>query len=94
MHGANVGFMEKWSWCGDDGRYDDLIDRSDLTLVACLEIPGEIFVEGGPPEAVGDGMSSGIESVMTKLVMRFTKDVNTICAEQDLLMSSALVSSP
>ena len=69
VHCVDMGFLEEWGWRGDDGWYDNLIDRLDLTLMACLEIPSEIFVERRPPEVVGDGMLSGIESAMTKLVM-------------------------
>ena len=69
VHRVDMGFLEEWGWHGDDGRYDNLVDRSDLTLMACLEIPSEIVVERRPPEVVGDSTSSGIESAMTKLVM-------------------------
>lgn len=94
MHCVDVGFVEEGRRCSYDGWYDNLVDGSDLTLMARLEVPGEIPVERGPPETVGDGMSSQIESTMTKLIMRLVKDVDMVCTKQDLLMSSALVSSP
>lgn len=94
MHCVDVGFVEEGRGCSYDGWYDDLVDRLDLTLIACLEVPGEIPVERGPPETVGDGMSSRIESAMTELIMCLVKDVDMVCTKQDLLMSSTLVSFP
>ena len=36
VHCVDVGFVEEGRGCGYDGWYDDLVDRSDLTLMACL----------------------------------------------------------
>ena len=45
--------------------------------MTCLDIPSNVLVKRGPPEAVCESTSSRIESVVAKLVMCFLKDAHT-----------------
>ena len=44
--------------------------------MTCLDVPSNILVKRGPPEAVCESASSRIESAMSKLVVSFSKDMN------------------
>ena len=41
-----------------------------------LDVPSNLLVERGPPEAVCESALSRIESVMSELVVSFSKDMN------------------
>ena len=37
--------------------------------MAHFDVPGNVLVERGPPEAVSNGMASGIDAFVTKLIV-------------------------
>ena len=58
-----------------------------------LEIPGDIFVESGPPEAVCDRASSRIEITVPELVASLLQDTDAVFTKYNFLMSSGPVAS-
>ena len=74
MHGVDVGFAEEGSGKRDNGRDADLGGLSELALVTGVDIPFDVAVEGGPPEAIEDGSSSRVDAFMTEAVVDFTDD--------------------
>jgi hypothetical protein len=53
----------------DGGWEPDFGGLADLALVTSLNIPLDIRVECGPPEAVEKGAAHGIETLVSELVM-------------------------
>jgi hypothetical protein len=55
-----------------DGRWDMILCcLSDLTFVACLDIPFDIIDEHGPPKSKHESGADCEYSLVTKVVMRF-----------------------
>ena len=46
--------------------------------MTCLDVPGDVIVEGWPPETICDCMLSRIESVVSKLVMSLLQDADAV----------------
>ena len=63
-----------------------------MTLIACLEIPGDIFVESAPPEAVCDRALSRIDT-RPELVVSLLQDTDAVFTKLNFLMSSGPVTS-
>jgi len=56
--GVDIELVEKWGGDCDSGRNVDLGGLAKLALMAGGDVPFDVLLEGGPPEAVEDGASS------------------------------------
>jgi len=68
-HGVNVYLVKERRRGVDDGRKSDLCCLPDLALVASLNIPFHVGLEGGPPEAVEEGAARRIKALVAKVVV-------------------------
>ena len=62
--GVDVELAEKWGGDCDGGRNADLGGLAKLALMAGGDVPFDVLLEGGPPEAVEDGASSRVEALV------------------------------
>ena len=62
--GVNVEFAKEWGGDCDGGRNADLGGLAKLALMAGGDVPFDVLLEGGPPEAVEDGASSQVEALV------------------------------
>jgi hypothetical protein len=69
VHGVNIDLAEEGRGVVDSGWEPDFGGLVDLALVTSLNVPLDIGVERGPPEAVEKGAACGIETLVSKLVV-------------------------
>jgi len=68
-YGVDVYFVKEQCRGVDDGWKSDLHCLPDLALVASLNIPFHVSLEGRPPEVVKEGAVHRIKALVAKLVM-------------------------
>ena len=93
-HGVNVGFAEEGCWLDDSGRNADTCSLADLTLMASLNVPLDVRLEGRPPEAVKKCVASGIKATVPKIVMGLLDEGKMLLQQDVELMAAVLLQMP
>jgi len=62
--GVDIELAEKWGGDCDSGRNADLGGLAKLALMGGGDVPFDVLLKGGPPEAVEDGASSRVEALV------------------------------
>ncbi len=94
MHGVDVNLVEERSRNGDDRGNVDFSGLLELTLVTGVDVPFDVMIERGPPEAIGQGAPCGVHTLMAEVVVYSVDDGKTLGRGDKELVLPISVASP
>ena len=94
VHSVHVHLGEKRSRHCDDGRDNDLSGLVELANVAHMHIPCDVMSNERPPVSFGDEHVSGIEPVMSDVIVCHFHGSSPLSLEEDALVSALGVALP
>jgi hypothetical protein len=94
VHSVDVSFAEEGSRNADNGGNADFHGLSKLALMTGVNVPLYVAVESGPPEAIENGASSGVDAFVTETIVSFTDDGESLGRGEIKLVAASRVASP
>ena len=94
VHGVNIHLVEEGSRKGNDRRNANLGGLSKLTLVASVDVPFDVVVDSGPPEVIEQGALSGVNTLVSEIVVGSVNDSESIRKGDEKLVTAVRIVLP
>jgi hypothetical protein len=94
VHRIDIYFGEERGWCRDCRGKEEVLSLSELTQMACSNVPSNIGFHVGPPESKGDKCLCSADHLVADIVVSRTNDLDSSVGGCNNLVRTMLIFAP